>query len=81
MAGIPKFTLDYDKGKDDWKLSKQGSGEVVKRFDTKQDATKGGVLEKAVGPSGGSVRIKTQGHVIQEERTYPRKADPKRSKG
>jgi len=37
--------------------------------------------EGSVGPSGGSVRIKTQGHVIQEERTYPRKADPKRSKG
>jgi hypothetical protein len=44
---IPKYTLDYDKQKDDWKLSKQGTGEVVKRFDTKQEATKGGVLEKA----------------------------------
>jgi len=78
---IPKFTLDYDKQKDDWKLSKQGTGEVVKRFDTKEEATKGGVLEKAVGPEGGSVRIKTQDHVIQEERTYPRTADPKRSPG
>ncbi|TWO71533.1 DUF2188 domain-containing protein [Caenimonas sedimenti] len=78
---IPKYTLDYDKKEDDWKLSKQGTGQVVERFETKQVATKGGVLEKAVGPGGGSVRIKTKEHVIQEERTYPGKADPKRSKG
>jgi len=30
---------------------------VVKAFDTKQDATKGGALERAVGSEGGSVKI------------------------
>ncbi|MEV8644084.1 hypothetical protein AB0V79_25465 [Mesorhizobium ciceri] len=34
----------------------------MRRFDTKEEATKGGVLESAVGKGGGSVRIKKPWH-------------------
>lgn len=54
---------------------------VVKRFDTKDEATTGGVLEKAVGNNGGSVRIEKKSGGYEEERTYPRSKDPRESKG
>lgn len=46
----------------------------MKSFKTKEAATKGGVLKKAVGK--GSVRIHKVNGRIQEERTYPRSRDP-----
>ena len=52
----------------------------MKKFPTKAAALKGGVLEKAVGGRG-SVRIRKRDGKIQEERTYPRSADPRGSKG
>lgn len=78
MPKLPKFTLS--KKNDMWQL-KDGGGHVQKEFDTKAQATAGGVLEKAVGPSGGSVRIHTERGKFQEERTYPRSEDPKKSPG
>lgn len=80
MARLPKFMLAYNSDRKRWELKRQGSGEVVKRFKTKAAATKGGVLEKAVGKMG-SVRIKNRNGKIQEERTYPRSMDPKRRPG
>lgn len=79
MAKLPKFTLGYDKTQEAWQL-KNGSKQVVQTFDTKADALQGGVLKKAVGGSG-SVQIRNQDGTIQQERTYPRAADPKRSPG
>jgi Uncharacterized protein conserved in bacteria (DUF2188) len=81
MAKLPKFTLDYDRKKEDWRLTNDATDRVVKRFDTKQEATKGGVLERTLGGGGGSVKIKTQDNLFQEERTYPDKADPRKSPG
>jgi hypothetical protein len=52
----------------------------MKTFSTKAAALKGGVLEKAVGGRG-SVRIRKRDGKIQEERSYPRSADPRGSKG
>lgn len=80
MAKLPKFTLGYDKAQDTWQL-RNGAKQVVRSFDTKTDALKGGVLEKTVGTGGGSVQIRKQDGTIQEERTYPGSADPKRSPG
>ena len=76
MAKLPKFTLSQNDKKK-WELKREGSGDVIKRFATKAAATKGGVLEKAVGGLG-SVRIKKRSGKIQEERTYPRSKDPRR---
>jgi Uncharacterized protein conserved in bacteria (DUF2188) len=78
---LPKFTLDYDKKKEDWRLTNDATNKVVKRFETKDDATKASVLGNAVGTGGGSVKIKKMDNQYQEERTFPRSADPKKSPG
>ena len=80
MAKLPKFTLGYDKTQEEWQL-KNGAKQVVQSFDKKADALLGGVLEGAVGNGGGSVQIRKQDGTIQQERTYPRSSDPKRSPG
>ncbi len=81
MANLRKFTFSYDKGKDDWALTEQGASRATKRFKTKTEATKKGVLSDALGKKGGSVRIKKQDGKIQEERTFPRSRDPKKTPG
>jgi hypothetical protein len=81
MAKLPKYTLAHNEKKDRWDLTKDGSGRPKITFDTKADATKGGALEKALGKDGGSVKIQKVDGDFQEERTYPRAADPKRSPG
>jgi hypothetical protein len=76
MAKLPRFSLAHNEKNKKWELKHEGSGSVVKRFSTKAAATKGGVLEKAVGKMG-SVRIRKRNGRIQEERTYPRSMDPR----
>lgn len=78
---LRRFTLAYDRQNEDWKLEKDGSRQVVKRFDTKEDATAGGVLKRAIGKEGGSVRIEKVRGGYQEERTFPRSKDPRKSPG
>jgi hypothetical protein len=82
MGKLPKYTLAFDDKKDNWKLENDKTDKIVKRFDTKEDATAGGVLQKALGKEGGSVKIefKTKSG-YDEERTFPRSADPRESKG
>ncbi len=80
-SNLPKFTLEKNERKDRWDLRNDRTDQLVKSFDTKADATKGGALEKAVGSSGGSVKIQKENGRIQEERTYPRSKDPRSSKG
>lgn len=81
MTRLPKYTLSFDREKRDWKLEKDASNRVFRRFDTKAEATKGGVLEEAVGSAGGSVKIEKKKGGYDEERTYPRSKDPRKSKG
>ena len=81
MAKLPKYTLTHNEKKDRWDLTKDGSDRPKTTFDIKTDATKGGALEKALGKDGGSVKIQKVDGDFQEERTYPRAADPKRSPG
>jgi len=81
MARLPKLTLSFDQKKDDWKLENDASNRVVKRFDTKAEATAGGVLKKTLGSEGGSVKIEKVRGGYQEERTFPRSKDPRQSKG
>lgn len=81
MPKLPKFTLGYDEKKDRWALENDQTNRVIKTFDTKAEATAGGVLEKAVGSQGGSVKIQKENGRFQEERTYPGSADPPESKG
>jgi hypothetical protein len=81
MAKLPTYTLEYDEKRDQWELQNDQTDKVVKRWDNKGDATARGELKRAVGESGGSVRIQKADGRYQEERTYPRSADPKKSKG
>ena len=76
MAKLPRYSLSQNEKSKKWELKGEGSGQVVKSFKTKAAATKGGVLERAVGGRG-SVRIRKRNGKIQEERTYPRSADPR----
>jgi hypothetical protein len=39
------------------------------------------VLSRALGKEGGSVKIEKISGGYQEERTFPRSADPRKSKG
>ncbi len=80
MPNLPRFTLSFNVNKERWVL-KNKTGQVVKSFDTKDDATKRGVLKRAVGNNGGSVRIEKVRGGFQEERTFPPSADPHRSPG
>ena len=81
MGRLPKFTLEKNEAKDRWDLKNDATNRTVKTFETKDDATSRGVLKKAVGEGGGSVKIQKENGVFQEERTFPRSADPKKSPG
>lgn len=81
MAKLPKFTLDSNEKTNKWDLTNDATDKVVKSYTTKASATAGGALRKAVGPEGGSVKIQKENGRFQEERTYPRSKDPRKSKG
>jgi hypothetical protein len=81
MARLPKFTLEHNERADRWDLVRDTTDRTVKSFSTKERATKGGVLERTLGSDGGSVKIQKMNGRYQEERTYPRSADPRKSKG
>lgn len=81
MTKLPKYTLTHNDKKGRWDLAHDRTEKVVKSFQTKEEATAGGVLAKAIGAGGGSVKIQKLDGKYQEERTYPRSADPRSSKG
>ncbi|MDX2001361.1 MAG: DUF2188 domain-containing protein [Chitinophagales bacterium] len=81
MSKLRKTTLSHNGKNNMWELKDNGSSEVIKSFKTKADATTGGVLSKALGTEGGSVRIKKLDGTFEEERTFPGSADPRSSKG
>ncbi len=75
---LPRFTLKHSKSDGDWVLKNQ-IGDTINRFAKKREAIKGGVLERAV--KCGTVRIHNKDGRIEEERTFPRSADPRRYPG
>lgn len=67
------------KEDDEWKLRRHGATRPALTFDNKQEAVDGSA--EFMRERGGSLKIhKTNGRV-QEERTYPRKADPPETPG
>lgn len=73
---LKRFTLK--KSGESWILHDQ-LGELVREFKTKADALQGGTLERLVGE--GTVRIHREDGRLEEERTFPRSEDPRRSPG
>jgi len=55
--------------------------EVVARAPTKVEAVRKTARVARATPEATTVKIHTQKGRIQEERTYPRRADPPKSKG
>ena len=81
MTNLRRFSLTQDKKAEDWKLVDDQTQRTVRRFNTKGTATAGGVLGGALGTQGGSVRIHLENGRFEEERTFPRSADPRESTG
>ncbi|RVV98084.1 DUF2188 domain-containing protein [Mesobaculum littorinae] len=81
MTDLPKYTLSPAPQSDAWVLRADDGNTEVARFDTKTDALAGGALEAALPDGRGSVKIQREDGVFEEERTYPRSADPRRSPG
>ncbi len=80
MSKLPKFTASYNENTEKWQVENDNTDKIVKTFSTKGDMTAGGALRKAIGGEG-SVKIQKLDGKFQEERTFPRSADPKKSKG
>lgn len=66
-----KYTLRFDNSSEKWILRHDVSEKVLKIFDTKEAATRAGVLRKMLGREGGSVTVRTRTGVFEEERTFP----------
>ena len=75
-----ELTLEYNHHRSRWDLVEDRS-QRLKSFGTKRAATRAGVLPKVAGPMPISVKIHKENGRLQEERTYPRSSDPRRSKG
>ena len=81
MSRLRKYTLSHNDSRDRWELRQDKTHDLIKSFGTKGDATAGGALSRALGKEGGSVKIEKVSGGYQEERTFPRSADPRKSKG
>ncbi|HUR51677.1 MAG TPA: DUF2188 domain-containing protein [Mycobacteriales bacterium] len=57
------------------------SGQVISRSETKQELVRETIAAVKQGGQPTSVRIHRADGTIQEERTYPRSADPRSSRG
>ena len=76
---LPALSSNTTRKTTSWDLKNQ-IGDTVKSFTHKADATAGGVLARAV--KRGTMRDSvTAMAAVQEERTFPRSADPRRSPG
>lgn len=64
---------------DTWQFKKQGSDRSIKNSATKKELVS--YMQKYMKNKKGSVRIQGVNGKFQEERTYPRTADPKKSRG
>lgn len=71
MATLPKYTVEFNEKMAKWTLRNDKNNKLEKTFKTKTGVTKGGVLQRALGKNGGSVKIKKQNGRTQEVRTYP----------
>jgi hypothetical protein len=78
-GGTPMKRVDITKKGEEW-VAKSGNDTVAKA-PTKEEAVKRTAKAARAMPEAVSVKIHKVDNTIQEERTYPRKADPRKSKG
>ena len=72
--------LDLVKKNNEW-VAQTGSKQVVARARTKEDAVRKTARVARADSQSVTVKIHKENGRIQEERTYPRKADPRGTKG
>ncbi len=63
----------------EWRLRKENAERATKTFENKESAMN--YSKEFMNNHGGSLKIHKGNGVFQEERTYPRNSDPKKSKG
>jgi len=78
---LPKYNVEFSERKEKWVLKNEKTDKIIKETNTKEKMIAGGVLERALGDNGGSVKIRKLNNQIQEERTFPPEADPSQSPG
>lgn len=71
--------IDVSKKGDQW-VAKAGD-QVIAKADRKVDAVRKTASEAKKMPEAVTVKIHKEDGKIQEERTYPKSADPRKSKG
>ena len=76
---MDSFHLTFNKENKNWKFQKEGGKRPLKNAKTKSEMIE--FMKQYMSKKKGSVKIHKQDGKIQEERTYPRSADPKKSKG
>ena len=74
---LDKYDLLHEDDK--WKLRERGADRAIKTFEKKDEAL--GFSTGYVREHEGSLVIRKMNDRIQEERTYPRSKDPRRSAG
>ena len=80
MASLTKFTIFHDPERGQWVLKRDGAQRALKRFAKKEDSVD--YAGKRFGEDyPASVKIQKQDGTLEEERTYPRSMDPRKSKG
>lgn len=73
--------MDIVKKNDQWRAESKGRAVPGTSAARKADAVKQTAQKARANPEPVTVKIHKEKGGIQEERTYPRKADPKKSKG
>jgi Uncharacterized protein conserved in bacteria (DUF2188) len=73
--------MDVVKKNDQWRGESQGRAVPGTSAPRKEDAVKKTAQKARANPEAVTVKIHKVTGGIQEERTYPRKADPRKRKG
>ena len=73
------YNITKDKDGDQWKFAKVGNQRASMTAGTKAEIIK--KVQKYMVGKIGTVKIHKENGQIQEERTYPRKHDPRNIKG
>lgn len=73
--------MDVVKKNDQWRAESKGRAVPGTSAPRKDDAVKKTAQKARANPEPVTVKIHKETGGVQEERTYPRKADPRKSKG
>jgi hypothetical protein len=76
---MKRYHITKPSGSDQWQFREEGAKRALQSSETKQEAIDR--MRDFMSDKTGSVKIHLERGPIQEERTYQRADDPKKSKG